>query len=238
MNVFNYIFKTFIQIYIYVGLIASPIFGQQLKTNIHFIPKFGNQIIELNSHSYSLNVTDSIQFESIKFYISGIKFIRNDSIIFEEENSYHLVDVNVKNSLSFDLLSSQNTYGCSLIFNLGIDSMTNVSGALGGALDPTQGMYWAWQSGYINVKIEGKSNICATKNNQFHFHLGGYLSPFNNLQRKEFFCLNSSQINIEIDLKAWMKEIDLVKQNSVMSPSQVSVELNKKLIDAFKVVKL
>jgi hypothetical protein len=30
-------------------------------------------------------------------------------------------------------------------FQLGIDSLTNVSGAMGGDLDPTKGMYWTWQ---------------------------------------------------------------------------------------------
>ena len=56
-----------------------------------------------------------------------------------------------------------------LKFQLGIDSLTNVSGAMGGDLDPTKGMYWTWQSGYINMKIEGKSNSCKTRKNQFQF---------------------------------------------------------------------
>ena len=69
-----------------------------------------------------------------------------------------------------------------IAFNLGIDSITNVSGAQGGDLDPTKGMYWAWQSGFINIKLQGTSNSCPPPKNEFEFHLGGYQYPFNSLQ--------------------------------------------------------
>ena len=73
-------------------------------------------------------------------------------------------------------------------FNLGIDSLTNVSGALGGDLDPTKGMYWTWQNGYVNFKLQGTSDLCNNPKNEFEFHLGGYLKPFNNYE----FDLNDS----------------------------------------------
>ena len=76
-------------------------------------------------------------------------------------------------------------------FNLGIDSLTNVSGVMGGDLDPTKGMYWTWQSGYINFKMEGSSAVCPTRNHEFQFHIGGYQDPFYAMQTLELEVKNS-----------------------------------------------
>jgi hypothetical protein len=59
-------------------------------------------------------------------------------------------------------------------FTLGIDSATNAAGAGGGALDATKGMYWAWHSGYINLKLEGTSPRCTTRRNAFNFTLAAF----------------------------------------------------------------
>ena len=59
-----------------------------------------------------------------------------------------------------------------IYFQIGIDSLTNVSGDLDGDLDPALGMYWAWNSGYINMKLEGKSSSCKSVKKEFQFHIG------------------------------------------------------------------
>ena len=56
---------------------------------------------------------------------------------------------------------------------------SNVAGAIGGTLDPINGMYWAWNSGYVNFKIEGTSTLSNARKNAFKFHLGGYQHPYN-----------------------------------------------------------
>ena len=56
---------------------------------------------------------------------------------------------------------------------------------MGGDLDPTKGMYWAWQSGYINFKMEGSCSQCLATKNNFEFHLGGYQQPFYAMQTIE-----------------------------------------------------
>jgi len=49
-----------------------------------------------------------------------------------------------------------------------VDSLANVSGAMSNDLDATKGMYWSWQSGFINLKIEGKSASCKTRKINFN----------------------------------------------------------------------
>lgn len=40
-----------------------------------------------------------------------------------------------------------------------------------GDLDPLNGMYWAWNSGYINMKIEGITPKCQDATIYFNFIL-------------------------------------------------------------------
>jgi len=60
---------------------------------------------------------------------------------------------------------------------VGMDSAANTSGKLDGAFDPLLGMYWAWNTGYIQLKMVG----CLVQNGRqlpFEYHIGGYKSPF------------------------------------------------------------
>lgn len=120
---------------------------------------------------------------------------------------------------------------------MGIDSLTNVSGALGGDLDPTKGMYWTWQSGYINFKLEGKSQYCNTRNNEFQFHLGGYLQPFYCLQSLKMKVNNSQEINIVLDVKKIIDAIDLKSLNHVMSPGKDAMTLSIIAANSFTIYK-
>jgi hypothetical protein len=52
-------------------------------------------------------------------------------------------------------------------FTLGLDSSKNVSGDLENAYDPLLGMYWAWNTGYVNLKLAGKSSLVLTKTHDF-----------------------------------------------------------------------
>jgi hypothetical protein len=118
-------------------------------------------------------------------------------------------------------------------FNVGIDSVTNVAGAMGGDLDPTNGMYWTWQSGYINIKLEGRSNKCVTRNNAFTFHLGGYQFPFNALQNVILPIQQREQINVVVDLQKFFTSFDLTTQNQIMSPGKSAIFLSNQFSTIF-----
>lgn len=207
------------------------------EQTLTFFPVFGNEILQLNNSKYTLSNSDSIQVETLRWYISQIEFLMNHKIVWNENQSYHLMDVANPESCRFKFNMPASIHFNQIRFFLGIDSITNNSGALGGDLDPTRGMYWTWQSGYINVKIEGKSNLCQTRNHEFQFHLGGYQHPFNSLQRILMNVPDSVAINIQFDLKSFLMDVDLAKQNHIMSPCQDAVLLSEKLSKCFSVQK-
>ena len=178
--------------------------------------KWKNNPLELNKIYHSK--ADSLQISTFKFYISSLEVQFDDNSKFIEKNSYHLVDIEDVKSFKIALYKKVNKSISKISFNIGVDSLASVSGAMSGNLDATKGMYWAWQSGFINMKIEGKSNSCATRNNNFHFHVGGYLKPNYAITNVNIKCNNISNenINLAVDLSKLFDEIDLKTTNSII----------------------
>lgn len=193
---------------------------------LNFNVTFNQAKLQLDS-SYIIG-KDTFVIETVKFYVSGIRFLNaQNKTIYQEKNSYHLIDLQNLKSLKLDVPSGISKEESKLAFNVGIDSITNVSGAMGGDLDPTKGMYWTWQSGYINFKIEGKSSLCKTRNNEFQFHLGGYSNEFNSLQSVEIQFDNKHKLSVELDLYKILTYINLPQENHIMSPSKKSVDVSR-----------
>ncbi len=198
-------------------------------------PKWENQPMVFDS-IYQLSTENQISFDVLKFYISKITLLHDDDLVYSEPNSFHLVDASKPESFSMSFPIPEFQKINKINFILGIDSITNVSGAMGGDLDPMLGMYWTWQSGYINAKIEGTCSQCETRKNAFIFHLGGYKQPFDSFQNISLKIQNVSQsIVIDFDLSTWIKNINLSVQNNIMSPSENAVKLSKSLAENFKI---
>ncbi|MBL0013328.1 MAG: hypothetical protein IPP30_06060 [Flavobacterium sp.] len=207
----------------------NGIFAQEAKDSLVIQSKFrfGNTPLEL--HTKYVSNSDTLEIETFKYYISNIEVQFADKTIVKPKSNYHLVDIENPASFSIPIEKKQNKFISKVTFDIGVDSIASVSGALGGDLDPAKGMYWAWQSGYINMKIEGKSNSCKTRKNQFQFHLGGYLKPNYALRKIEIPIqknqIPNEEINIIVDLGHLFSEISLKETNSIMLPGKAAMEI-------------
>jgi hypothetical protein len=193
--------------------------------NMHFNVEFNKQPLVL-SKKYVSVANDTLAVETFHCYISGIEIRYADNSVFKEKDSFHLLDMDYPESFHIPLIEKSDKVITKILFNIGIDSLTNTSGAMGGDLDPVKGMYWAWQSGYINMKIEGKSASCQTRKNEFHFHLGGYLQPFYSMRKIELvYDKKATQLNVAVDLNEFFANIKLAETNSIMIPGKVAIQL-------------
>ena len=208
----------------------SPNKTDSLRLN--FNVKFNHQPLVFHKQYISSN-KDTIAFETFKCYISSVQIYYSDNSIFTEKDSYHLLDIENPNSLYFPIAKATNKIISKVVFNIGIDSLTSNAGALAGDLDPTNGMYWAWQSGYINMKIEGKSSSCKTRKNEFQFHVGGYTPPNYAMKRVELEPKNSSP-EVTIDVAEFFSQIKLSETNSIMIPGKKAMELADYSVKMFK----
>ena len=226
------VFKSLLLYLIVICCIQSNL-NAQTPLTINLKPTYGINELELNK-KLPLNDQDSITFEMLKFYISNVALYQDETKVWNVENSFHLIDYDNPSSMtiSFEIPSDLNFN--KLHFDIGIDSTTNVSGAMGGDLDPTKGMYWTWQSGYVNFKLEGTSNVCDSYKNEFQYHVGGYQTPYATLQTVALPVQNN-QIEIEIAIKEFIDNINLEDENHIMSLGAKAVELSELLPEIFKV---
>jgi hypothetical protein len=173
-----------------------------------------------------------IALQTARFYLSDFIFINQGKEIFREKNSYHLVDLEFPESGDWTIHSSGFD---EISFLLGTDSLTNVSGVYGGDLDPVKGMYWTWNSGYINVKLEGFSPHSKGRNGAFGLHLGGYMPPFQTDYRVQSGVAYSEHIHIELDVCPMFEQADWNNHFNVMSPSAEAARLTELLGKSIRV---
>lgn len=214
----------------------NPLFGQGSKTlHLKFGNYWGNAPLELNQRIYLNEAQDSLKFETIKYYVSNLVLLRNNVKVWESPRRYFLMDAGDTGSLNVSLQIPKDLNADFIQFNLGIDSNTNAGGALPGVLDPTTGMYWTWQNGYINFKMEGSSNLVNAYQHRFQFHLGGYSFPFNALQTVSL-AYNGGKVNtIGIDFQEIFGQLHLQQQAQIMSPGKAAIEVAGMVAKAFKI---
>jgi len=214
-------------------LFNNVIIAWAQQAQISFIPKWQNQVLELGKY-YPIANIDSIKVDAVKFYITDISLWNQGKQVYVDPTKYHLIDLELNNKVSLNL-PSKLTYD-TIQFLIGTDSAANSSGAMAGDLDAMYGMYWAWQSGYINVKIEGSSSVCKTRKNAFQYHLGGFLSPNQTIQQLAF-ANTSNSINVAILIDSMLQPQSLMINPEVMSPSAQAVKQMQQFKQSFQLVR-
>lgn len=200
-----------------------------MAQSLSFLPQWSGAPLVLGENYYSPQLPDSVRIEALRFYVSDVQLLKNGRIISVLPQKYWLIDLEQPASLQINL----DTAGSfdTIQFSIGIDSTTNVSGAMDGDLDPTKGMYWTWQSGYINFKLEGYSAFCPTRNHFFQWHIGGYQSPFNTVQNLQFPANKS--VEIQLSVQKIVEFMYAQRHYEVMSPSAKAVVLAHVIAQSF-----
>ena len=108
----------------------------------------------------------------MKYYVTNV-VLMTDYNVEVKLNNYDLIDA--FNPQEFSTVQAKNipngTYK-TMKFYLGIDSSHNHTGAQTGALDPSNGMIWDWNTGYLFFKHEGKFISTLGDTTQLSYHLG------------------------------------------------------------------
>ncbi len=125
---------------------------------------------------------DTLMFTTTKYYISNFKLKDENGTWHAMSDSYFLVDLSNPSSLDLNLGNFPAGTYTEMSYVLGVDSLRNVSGAQSGALAPSNGMFWSWNSGYIMFKLEGMSPQAS--GGMFTYHIGGFSGANNVVETK------------------------------------------------------
>lgn len=211
--------------------------GQSATAQLVFRLVFEGEKIVLGEQYFSAKLSDSVRIETVRFYISDLQYFARGQQVTPVSETPLLIDAALPESCTATLELEKGRQIDEVRFTLGLDSLINVSGALGGDLDPTKGMYWAWQSGYINFKLEGTTAKCPARNHFFQYHLGGYRPPFQTVQSVAVKGKATDHFIVEVDIAAFLDQIEVSEVYQVMSPNAEAVELSAKLPTMFRSVK-
>lgn len=199
-------------------LLSFPGWGQ-LLVDVNL--EYGKQAIGLNAPVQS--GAHSFQLEQARFYLSKFEFYQNGQLKFQDPVLAYLVDFEIDSTRKLIFSGVSPSAVDEIRFLFGIDSLTNTSGAMEGALDPMYGMYWSWQSGYINCKLEG--TFLSPKREAFQLHLGGYAHPFSGSQQVVLKTGQNETVQVSIDLNSLLEQVLTGKtERQVMSPGMRAVE--------------
>jgi hypothetical protein len=160
------------------ALISSFVTTHRHTITIRFRNKVGSQELVLFNQSYTNSFGEPITVTRFKYYVSHIRIAGAGQKERTLSDKIFLIDEadTASKTLVFttDAAAPQ-----SLSFELGVDSILNVSGVQTGDLDPLKGMFWTWNSGYIFGKMEGVSDSAHAPAHSFTWDVGGFRSPAN-----------------------------------------------------------
>jgi hypothetical protein len=163
---------------------VEPI-GANDKNNItlEFDNRVGGQKLALGTTIYKNASGEDFTVTSLNYFISNVALKKADGTTVKFPDQYFLIrqaDSKTTEQLLKDVPAADYT---DITFTIGVDSIKSISPVeqRTGILDPTSygddNMYWAWNSGYIFMKLEGISSA-APKNsaglNKYQYHVGGF----------------------------------------------------------------
>lgn len=134
------------------------------RIKIVFKHQANNKILVPGDSSYINDFGEKYQVTKFRYYISNVDFGSGSKNV-------QLIDVAGQDSIMISVKPGRYDQ---FSFVLGVDSLLNCRGAQSGALDPLNGMFWTWNSGYIFFKLEGYSASSAADLHRIEHHIGGY----------------------------------------------------------------
>lgn len=207
--------------------------GRQHTTNVQMAITVNGSALTPNKGYIINNWSDSVHFTTVRFYLSNIILLNKEKEVGQAVQQYILVDILDINSLHFTI-PYKDTFDA-IQFTLGVDSAQQIKGAAGDDLDPMHGMYWTWQSGYINAKIEGNCADCGNADNSFQLHIGGYRYPYATEQTIQLSCAGSASMQLQFSVDKMLEKIQCSEYHHIMQPGDAARQLSEFMAGAFSI---
>lgn len=214
---------------------------------------FNNQLLDF-SKEYTNAHGERLTIKTFNYFISNIKLTMKNGNVYEvpQDSCYFLIKHSDPSSQKIVLNNIPKAKYKSISFIIGVDSARNTMDVSKrtGTLDiagTAKGMYWAWNSGYIFLKFEGKSSVISDSlSNNFYYHIGGFggfkTPTINNIRTKVFefekaisLRKKSPIVNVNVNIATLFKEktdILLAKNSNVMW-GNLSVKISENYAEGF-----
>jgi len=172
-------------------------------------------------HTYENSFGEDYTVLAFRFYISHLAWTGSKGKEYiRMPEKYRLFDAGDSTTNFIEAYWPGDT-ATGLDFQLGVDSIDNVSGAQAGALDPAKGMFWTWNTGYVMAKLEGQSSFSRVPTGAYSYHIGGFSGANNTIkkiglsftveQQAILVKSSSAELIIEAEVSRWFDSIHRLK---------------------------
>ncbi|MFT3949404.1 MAG: hypothetical protein QM763_20740 [Agriterribacter sp.] len=190
---------------------------RQYTVRITFQPAVNNQALTIGETCQN-DFREDYTVTAFRFYTAYPSLKNNNATLnITNEKKYRLVDAGISSSLSFTITTTDSVFN-TLSFQVGVDSIDNVSGAQSGDIDPGKGMFWTWNSGYVMAKLEGTSSFSGMPANEFTYHVGGFSGENNSIrtialsaQQVKLNASHATDIIVYADINKWFNGAHALK---------------------------
>lgn len=186
---------------------SDPIPEESSEMTLNFEFKVGETDLNLSSDEYILGGKDTVIIDQFKFILSNLSLTKEDGTTWTDTEGYYLVKASA-GSTSHQLIIENVPAGKynSLEFYIGMDSAMNFKPESFPILFQSEGMYWAWNSGYKFLVMEGRffSDTLIAPNVGFIAHIGNMFNlkipRFNFSESLDISSVAAPIINFNVDL--------------------------------------
>lgn len=209
--------------------------NKETRLTITFENTANDKRIVLPDSVYVNPFAETYAITKLKYYISNINLVPITKKL--PHKNIFLIDAAAEEKIALKILPGKYS---AINFMVGIDSSYNNSGAQEGALDPLNGMFWTWNTGYIYFKLEGTSTASTADLNRIQHHIGGY-EGVNKTDRQVQLDFITPLVVVDGDQKEIVINVNVDKywkgQNNISISSNAIImttgELAKKSADNF-----
>ncbi len=220
---------------------------QEAPLSLSFSHKANNDVLQLGKPIVN-PFGEPYTISNFTYYISHFSLVTENNTRVDLPVSYHLIGEKQASSKKIALMAPAGNYKAIRLM-IGIDSSRNVSGVQTGALDPANGMFWTWNTGYIFAKLEGKSSVSPAPLQNVTYHIGGFATPDNairmvELPLPEVLRLRAGgqpSIALEANIDAWFngkKPVRIAQEAFSMNPGPLAVKISENYATMFSVIKV
>lgn len=217
------------------------------SVRINFRQMFGDSLLELGVEAYPTANSDTITINMLKYYVTNFKLTDDEGNVYSVPESYFLINAANTVSQTITLSGVPGGHYTNLTFLIGVDSTRNVSGAQTGALDPANGMFWTWSTGYIMAKLEGTSDQSTAIGRTVTYHLGGFSGAHSALRwvsiplatQLSITSTGNPLVTVKADASEWFSTpttLDLSVMNDVTVPGNAADVIVNNYSDMFSLI--
>ncbi len=183
---------------VFLTVIAFVSFTETIAQSftIDMVHYNGEKKLALDTVTYTNSLNQTYTINRFKYYVSNIVLTHKNGKKYTS-TAHFLVNEADDSSKQIVLPDIPRGDYTQIAFTIGVDSMLNTSGVQTGTLDPMNGMFWTWNTGYIFLKLEGKSPASPLPAKLIEYHIGGFKEPANAI-RKMVLPIHTSNNRIQI----------------------------------------